>query len=332
MAQDSYIVVGAGVFGSSTALELAKAGHKVVVLERSADAYHSPDAASNDLNKIVRADYSDEHYRDLGKEAISIWRRSDLLSPYYHETGVLFYAEDMGSSSKDYIREGVSRASGGKNPASSGLELPKNGHTLPSAAYSLSSPSELERSFPLQMKAMMMSRWASKIESGSMQAYFNPRGGWGEADTATRAVLDEAKRYGAEVKGNSCIDKLLFSDGSDSPDHRVIGVRTSRGEEYKVSGNGHVIICAGAWANSLLHDLLPAKMKPRRMPTWPSAQCVVALQLDEQQRKAYAGAPVILDFTKWVIRTYSAHRIYHADLSHSLLPLSHTQRLLLLRT
>lgn len=55
---DSYIIVGAGVFGASTALELARSGHHVVVLERSSDGYHAVDAASNDLNKIVRPDYS----------------------------------------------------------------------------------------------------------------------------------------------------------------------------------------------------------------------------------------------------------------------------------
>lgn len=54
----SFVVVGAGVFGASTALELAKAGHDVTVLERSSDGYHAPDAASNDINKIIRPDYS----------------------------------------------------------------------------------------------------------------------------------------------------------------------------------------------------------------------------------------------------------------------------------
>lgn len=52
------IVIGAGAFGASTALELARLGHRVTVLERSADGRAADNAASNDLNKIIRADYS----------------------------------------------------------------------------------------------------------------------------------------------------------------------------------------------------------------------------------------------------------------------------------
>lgn len=52
------VIVGAGVYGASTALELARLGHRVTVLEKSADGYCASNAASNDLNKIVRADYN----------------------------------------------------------------------------------------------------------------------------------------------------------------------------------------------------------------------------------------------------------------------------------
>lgn len=51
------LVVGGGVFGASTALELARLGHRVTVLDKSADGNAADNAASNDLNKIIRADY-----------------------------------------------------------------------------------------------------------------------------------------------------------------------------------------------------------------------------------------------------------------------------------
>lgn len=54
-----HLVVGAGVFGTSTALALVQAGHDVTVLDRSVDGFVAPDAASSDLNKIIRADYSE---------------------------------------------------------------------------------------------------------------------------------------------------------------------------------------------------------------------------------------------------------------------------------
>ena len=51
------LIVGGGAYGASTALELARLGHKVTVLEKSANGNAADNAASNDLNKIIRADY-----------------------------------------------------------------------------------------------------------------------------------------------------------------------------------------------------------------------------------------------------------------------------------
>lgn len=293
---DSYIVVGAGVFGSSTALELAKAGNTVTVLERSADGYHSADAASNDLNKIIRADYSDEHYRELAKATISCWRRSPLLSTFYHETGVLLWSgRDASGSSlhEEYVRNGVSRAIGSASETAA-LEQAREGESLPPHAFTLTIRDDLSRCFPAALQDKM-SHLADRIDASTMQAYFNPRGGWAEADKATRAVLDEAKRLGVKVYGQSQVVELLFDDKSQPS--KVLGVRTSNGREYRTDGKGHVIICSGAWASGLLRDLLPRSPRHPIIPTWPSAQCVVAIQLNEEQRRIQAKAPVVLDFS-----------------------------------
>lgn len=61
----SILIVGAGVFGLSTALELARQGYtNIKVLDRSAEI-PSPYSAGCDLNKIVRAEYEDPFYTDL---------------------------------------------------------------------------------------------------------------------------------------------------------------------------------------------------------------------------------------------------------------------------
>lgn len=295
--RDSYIIIGSGAFGSSTALELAKAGHSVTVLERSADGYHSPDAASNDLNKIIRADYSDEHYRDLAKATISTWRQSPLFSQFYHETGLMLWSgQDTSSSSlqKKYIRDCVFRATA-RAPDGPMLELPSLGGDLPSAAYALSSKEDVFKSFPSLLQPKM-SHLVERVEQETMQAYFNPRAGWAEADRATRKVLDEAKRLGVTVHGESQVISLLYDD--QSLPGKVTGVKTSNGQEYHVRGNGHVTLCAGAWASALMQQLVPEHLQLRQATTWPSAQCVAILQLDEEQRKLQAGAPVTVDFTK----------------------------------
>lgn len=61
----SVLIVGAGVFGLSTALELARQGYKnIKVLDRGTEI-PSPFSAGFDLNKIVRAEYEDPFYTDL---------------------------------------------------------------------------------------------------------------------------------------------------------------------------------------------------------------------------------------------------------------------------
>lgn len=60
----SYIIVGAGVFGTSTALHL-KCRHpdaQVTLIDRHAPDAPTRPAASWDWNKVVRADYRDITY------------------------------------------------------------------------------------------------------------------------------------------------------------------------------------------------------------------------------------------------------------------------------
>lgn len=62
--QHSILIVGAGVFGLSTALELHNRGYSVSVVD--ADRVPAELAASTDISKLVRADYGDdEFYFDL---------------------------------------------------------------------------------------------------------------------------------------------------------------------------------------------------------------------------------------------------------------------------
>jgi len=70
----SALILGAGVFGLSAALELRARGWSVRVLEPGPLPH--PDAASNDISKIVRMDYGDDlFYAELGERAIEGWER-----------------------------------------------------------------------------------------------------------------------------------------------------------------------------------------------------------------------------------------------------------------
>lgn len=80
MSPQEVIIVGAGIFGVSTALfMLERGGYDVTILDKS-KVLPAPDAASTDLNKIVRnGDYADphivsQHHQRAGSHAHSCCR------------------------------------------------------------------------------------------------------------------------------------------------------------------------------------------------------------------------------------------------------------------
>lgn len=72
MSKQKVLVVGCGVFGLSTCIELRKRGYEVEAFDITPPP--SPWAASNDLNKVIRASYADEDYCKLALEAIKAWK------------------------------------------------------------------------------------------------------------------------------------------------------------------------------------------------------------------------------------------------------------------
>lgn len=59
-------IVGAGCWGLSTAYHLVKDGYDNVTVFDRASAIPSPYSAADDLNKIIRAQYDDDFWTDLG--------------------------------------------------------------------------------------------------------------------------------------------------------------------------------------------------------------------------------------------------------------------------
>src|SRR2546430_17689608 len=88
------IVVGAGINGITTAIELKRRGHRVVLLDPGPLPH--PLAASTDISKAVRAAYGpDEIYTELAERCIEIWKKWNLEfgAELYHKTGVLFVCD-----------------------------------------------------------------------------------------------------------------------------------------------------------------------------------------------------------------------------------------------
>ena len=86
-AKPSVLIIGGGAFGASTAYHLACRGYEHVhVLDRHDAPSH--DAASTDINKVVRADYPDAIYGRLGLEAMQVWEsKTSFLKGLYRKSG-----------------------------------------------------------------------------------------------------------------------------------------------------------------------------------------------------------------------------------------------------
>ncbi|KAJ5531668.1 hypothetical protein N7527_005061 [Penicillium freii] len=80
---DDILIIGAGVFGLSTALELTKRGYSnITVLDR-----HVPPIVdgSSVNSRIIRADYADPVYSQMALEAYKGW--TSTYSDFYHQSG-----------------------------------------------------------------------------------------------------------------------------------------------------------------------------------------------------------------------------------------------------
>ena len=83
------LVVGAGIFGITTALEMKKRGYHVAVLDPGPLPH--PLAASTDISKMVRLNYgSDEAYMTLAELAYSGWLQwnEELGETLFHDVGI----------------------------------------------------------------------------------------------------------------------------------------------------------------------------------------------------------------------------------------------------
>jgi sarcosine oxidase len=89
-------IVGAGIFGLSTAYELARRGHSVLAIDRFGSGH--PATSSTGASRSIRIAYDHPFYVELALEAIESWRRleADTGQTILHLTGQV----DFGPQSK----------------------------------------------------------------------------------------------------------------------------------------------------------------------------------------------------------------------------------------
>ena len=211
----SYIIVGAGVFGVSTAYHLIKKypDSSVTLIDRDAYDAESRVAASWDWNKVVRADYDDIVYCQLALEAQDIFKSDPLWKPYFHETGIFWICRS------DYAQDVINN-------------YKKLGRTADLAAY----PVE-------EARRLYDGLFEDADYTGAKEVLINKSSGWAAAGDALRAVTRKALDLGVRYHVGEVADLLFDRDG------RCSGIRTARGNELTAT---HVVLCTGAYTPKLL--------------------------------------------------------------------------------
>ncbi|KAI6254629.1 hypothetical protein MCOR27_006144 [Pyricularia oryzae] len=256
--QPSYLIVGAGVFGVSTAYHLIRAhpGASVTLVDRDAADAESRVAASWDWNKVVRADYDDLAYCRLALEAQDVFESDPLWKPYFHKTGVYWICRS------DYAKEVMAhhRAAGrGDDIVAVPIDEAKKlyGGIFKDADY-----------------------------SGAKEVLVNHASGWAAAGDCLRAVTRRAVELG--VRYVVAETAVLELDGRGG----CRGVRTTDGRTLTAD---RTILCTGAYTPKLL-ELSAAATGVDALRSGDrilAAGITTGMaELDEEQYKTYADMPV----------------------------------------
>ncbi len=223
-----YLIVGAGVFGASTALHLIRKypGASVVLVDRNAFTAPTRVAASWDWNKVVRADYADITYMRLALEARDVWKTDPLWAPFYHEKGIFW----------------VSRTS-------FAADVVANYAKLGFKADLYSTPVD-------EARKEFGGLFDGGDYDGVQEVLVNRPSGRADAKDALQSVIEEAVRLGVRYVEAEVI-ALELADGDKEKGGGCRGVRTS--EANPVLWADRVILSTGAFTPRLLIDSAPER-------------------------------------------------------------------------
>ncbi|KIX10305.1 uncharacterized protein Z518_01387 [Rhinocladiella mackenziei CBS 650.93] len=259
------LIVGAGIFGTSTAyhLSLCHANpSRITVLDRA--PVPSPSAASSDINKIVRADYSKPFYMDLAYEAMEYWTTNPIMKPHFHQTGWVML-DEKNSDLAERIRRNFRQSSRPDTSADISLDEVK-------------------------------SNWGGVLSGLATtdydKAYTNASAGWADASSAVEVMMNEAIKAGINFEVGEATELLLSNETN-----KLTAVRTADGRTFT---GDKILLATGAWTPWLMAPL----EKTMNISEADSVQrqiqaagvCVAAFDLSssEEDTRFYGQMPVLI--------------------------------------
>ena len=218
MKQFDFLILGAGIFGITTAIELSRRKHRVGVL--NPDQIPHPLAASTDISKVVRMEYgTDEEYMDMAIDSMEGWRAWNEVfdRPLYHETGYLVLTTDVLESDFESYA------------GASYVNLLKRGYH----------PQRLDQ----QLLTAMFPAFNSEVYR---DGFYNSVGGYVESGRVIEELTSYARSMGVDVHEGQTAQELQIENNT------ITGVKTREGMHVEA---GHVIVCAGNFTPYLLPEL-----------------------------------------------------------------------------
>ncbi len=228
MSSKTVIIVGAGIFGVTAALEFRRRGWHVHLVDPGPIPH--PRAQSTGSRMMVRLDYrADEEYMSLAEASLEEWREWNRIwpEPVFHETGLLVIKRSPMTS--------------GEFEYESYQTLLKHDHK------------------PVRLNAAdIRERFPAWNADRYVDGYFNPEGGYVDGGRVVAQLLQQAHVDGVAVhEGQSFASLLLVAS-------RVVGIVTSNGSEFKAD---KVVVTAGAWIPRLIPSLASA-FRPNGIPVF----------------------------------------------------------------
>lgn len=224
-----FAVVGAGVFGSWTALTLRQRGASVILLDSYGPA--SSRASSGGESRIIRMGYGpSEIYTRWSMQALPLWKelfaragRAEL----FQQTGVLWIAHENETYMLDTLRT-----------------LEKCG-----VIFQRLSCDDLRRRYP-----------QFAIDDGSF-GIFEPESGVLLARRAVQCVVDHARKLGVAYEETAVLPPSSPAHSANSAGARLTEIKTSRGAS--ISAGAFAFAC-GPWLPQVFPDLLGDRIFPSR--------------------------------------------------------------------
>lgn len=285
----SILIVGAGVFGLSTALALTRrpefARTSITVVDRSPEpgVFPARDASSIDTSRIIRADYSDPAYAALAAEAQEQWRRcahpDDLgAEGRYGETGLMLVADAAPSSAS----ETGNATQYEKKKKKTGLDYVRSSWDNVRALHPGSTKIQ-----ELPTRAAIASAYSTGGASGTW-GYLNGLSGWADAEASMAWLHRRVAATGRVTFVNGTVASLVYSSHAGDP-FRVLGARLdAAGDDGTVLAADLTVLATGAWTPSLVD------LTGRAVAT---GQVLAYMDLTPAEQERLRGVPTLLNLS-----------------------------------